>query len=321
MPRPQPGLYLAHKPVGVTSFSIVRAVQAALDAEQGRKLGVVHGGTLDPFAHGLLLVLVGQATKLFDDLHAIPKVYEAEVVWGTETDTGDGLGVPVTREGGAARAPTLTAGEIERASRGMVGWHDQVPPPTSAKKIGGEPAYRKVHRGEHVELPPSRVYLHELEWLSHSLSEGPLQRSRVRLVVRGGFYVRSFARDLGRALGCGAHLSTLHRTDIGPWRDPGAEAGEAAQFLGGPPLTGRALLPWLPSRVLTDAEVGALRRGGDVPRGTLDTPDWRLPVGFPGPAEPVPVRGFHIGRLTMLLTHDVGGAPRLRLARELLGGV
>ncbi len=312
MPRPLPGLYLAHKPVGATSFSIVRAVQAALDAEPGRKLGVVHGGTLDPFAHGLLLVLVGQATKLFDELHAVPKVYEAELVWGVETDTGDHRGVPV---GGAPeRAAMLTPSEIERAAATLMGWSDQVPPPTSAKKIGGEPAYRKVERGEHVELPPSRVYLHAMEWLGHRLPS----RSRVRLTVRGGFYVRSFARDLGRMLGCGAHLSELGRTAIGPWRDPGAEAGAPGSFLSGAPLTGRALLPWCASRVLTDAEVGTLRREGRIAKGTLQPPDWERPPQFEEPHGPV--RGFHLGKLAMLLTHDAEGRE-LKVSRELFGGL
>jgi tRNA pseudouridine55 synthase len=307
VPRPQPGLYLAHKPVGPTSFSLVRSVQEALAAAPGRPQAVVHGGTLDPFAHGLLLLLVGQATKLFDHLHAVPKVYEAEIVWGVETDTGDGLGRTTGGDASAARA--LTPERIAEGALAFTGWQAQVPPPTSAKKIGGEPAYRKVHRGEAVSLPPCQVYLHEVQWRAHDLPG----RSLVRLSVRGGYYVRSFARDLGRALGCGAHLRGLHRLAIGPWDDPGPDAGP---FLDAPPLRGQALLPWCAWRELADAEVGALRRGGGVPAGLLRPPGWRVPPGFPPPQGPV--RGFHLGRLAMLLGER---DDQLWCERELHGGL
>ncbi len=229
----KPGLYLVHKPVGPTSFSIVRAFQQELEASGGRRLAICHGGTLDPFAEGLLLVLVGQATRLFDHLHAIPKVYEAELAWGRETDNGDPTG-RVIAEGDPS---TLTPEAIEQQASTFLGWHDQVPPTTSAKKIDGEPAYRKVHRGEAVTLPPSRVYLHALRWMNHALPT----HSRVELTCRGGYYVRAFARDLGRRLECPAHLSALHRTAIGPWSDPGRRRQARARR-----WTGAAALAALP---------------------------------------------------------------------------
>ena len=127
----EPGIYLVHKPVGPTSFSIVRAFQQEIEAAGRRKLGVCHGGTLDPFAEGLLLVLVGQATKLFDHLHAIPKVYEAEIAWGRETDNGD-PGGRVIAEGDPSG---LSPQRIEEEGASFLGWNDQVPPATSASGI------------------------------------------------------------------------------------------------------------------------------------------------------------------------------------------
>jgi tRNA pseudouridine55 synthase len=297
----KPGVYLVHKPVGPTSYSIVRRFQQEIEAHGTKKLAVCHGGTLDPFAEGLLLVLVGQATRLFDHLHDVPKVYVADVHWGQETDNGDPTG-KVIAEGDASK---LELSEIESQASTFVGWHEQVPPATSAKKIGGEPAYRKVHRGEQVSLPPSNVYLHAVRWLEHHLPS----RSRVELVCRGGYYVRAFARDLGRRLSCPAHLTSLHRTAIGPWCDPPDETRVHVERDG--------LLSWLPSRVLNDQEVGALRAGSALPRGKIVPPPWPLPTRFP--SGPEKVRGFHLGRLAALLRPNDDGF--LSLETELRGGL
>ena len=113
----------------------------------------------------------------------------------------------------------------------------------------------------------------------------------MRIVVRGGYYVRSLARDLGRALGCGAHLATLHRAAIGPWADPGL--GRRVE------LRGRELLPWAASRTLTDQEVGELRQRRTISLGMVTPPEWWPPARFPDPQ--APVRGFHLGKLAFLL--------------------
>jgi tRNA pseudouridine55 synthase len=296
-----PGIHLFHKPVGLTSFAIVQQCLASLGDQRGKvRTRLCHGGTLDPFAHGLLLILVGQATKLFDHLHAVPKVYEATVRWGIETDNGDPLG-RVVFEGDALG---LTPTRLDEAIAQFVGWRDQVPPATSAKRIDGERAYAKAHRGEHVELPPSRVYLHEATWLRHDLP----RQSTLRIVVRGGYYVRSLARDLGRAVGCGAHLTTLHRTAIGPWTDPGSDHRVDVR--------GRELLPWATSRELSDHEVGELRQERSIPMGQLLAPDWRVPEEFPDPD--APVRGFHRDKLVFLLRRE---GERLGVMTALSGGL
>jgi tRNA pseudouridine55 synthase len=249
-------------------------------------LKVSHGGVLDPFAEGLVVLLVGAANRLFERLHEVPKRYVARVAWGRETATGDAAGATVL-EGDASR---LTAARLDAALAPFVGWTAQVPPATSNKRVGGERAYEKAHRGEAVALPPQQVYCHEARWLAHELPRA----STLELSVRGGFYVRSLAVDLGRALGVGAHLATLERTAIGPWATPGEPRC----------LTGREVLPWLPSLELSDAEWGALRGQGRVPGRAARPAEWALPPGFPPPAPWV--RAFHQGRLVALLGE---GAP------------
>jgi tRNA pseudouridine55 synthase len=251
-----------------------------------------HGGALDPFASGLLLILVEPATKLFDYLHDAPKVYEATVRWGVETDNGDPTGRPVFQ--GQPAVPS-TPPRLDSVLKCFLGWREQVPPATSNKRVDGERAYVRAHRGEQVDLPPARVYLHEAEWLSHDLPH----ESRLRVVVRGGYYVRALVRDLGRFLRCGAHLSALHRSAIGPWHDPGPG--------GHVDVHGREIMPWAKTRILSDQEVGELRQDRAIPLGELQPPEWPLPTGF---ATELPIRGFHLDRFAFLLrTMNAGLTP------------
>lgn len=297
----QPGIVLAHKRVGRTSFAVVREFLTAARAFRDRKTpAICHGGVLDPFAEGLLLVLVGAATRLFDYLHDVPKVYEAVVRWGIETDNGDPTGRIVSRGDASSLTPERLAGVLA----GFVGWQDQTPPATSNKRIGSERAYEKARRGETVTLPPTRVYLHEAAWIEHRLPE----QSHLRIVARGGYYVRSLARDLGRTLGCFAHLAQLRRLSIGPWHDPGPDGAKL--------IMGRDLLPWLPARMLDDSEVGALRRGESIFQGTVSRAEWTPPAGFPTATEIV--RGPHGQRLKFLLKRQTDRlAPLTHFGRGL----
>jgi tRNA pseudouridine55 synthase len=266
-----PGIHLVHKPAGPTSFSLVqRALQCALQTPGCRPRRICHGGTLDPFARGLLLILVEPATRLFDYLHNVPKTYEATVHWGIETDNGDPLG-RVSFQGDPSG---LSPRRLQEVLASFIGWHLQIPPATSAKRIDGERAYAKAHRGENVVLPPCHVYLHEAHWTGHDLP----RTSQLRLTVKGGFYVRSLVRDIGRQLACGA------------------------------PLSARQIIPWTPVRLLSDQEIGDLRRKTGIPLGQLISPDWPLPAGFP--AADTPIRGFHMDRLCCLLT-PVNGLLKL----------
>jgi tRNA pseudouridine55 synthase len=273
-----------HKPVGPTSFSLVQACIAQTPAPQGkRRPRICHGGTLDPFASGLLLILVEPANRLFEYLHAIPKTYDATVRWGIETDNGDPLGKIIS----TGEAADVSESQLEIELQKFVGWQEQTPHATSAKRIGGERAYMKAHRGETVIMPAQKVYLHEARWLSHNLP----RESRIQITTRGGYYVRALARDLGRVVGCGAHLAQLHRSMIGPWNDPGPEKTVEVHS--------REILPWASVRELSDIEVGELRQKRDIPIGELLPPDWAMPTGFPDPH--ASIRGFHLGKLSFLL--------------------
>jgi len=294
------GIHLVHKTVGQSSFDVIRGFKRrAFEAGQ-KKLALGHGGTLDPFADGLLLVLAGQATRLMELMHPLPKTYFAEVAWGVETDTCDLQGLPLS-EGDASR---LTPTALDAALAPFLGWTEQVPPATSAKKIDGEAAYKKAHRGEVVLMKPSRVFLLSARWIAHDLP----RRSTLELTCRGGFYVRSLARDLGRALGCGAHLAALRRTAIGPWADPGLDREQL--------LTGADLLPWCPSRLLSEEEADHLSHGRAIPAGESQPATWALPEGFPDPC--APLRALHEGRIVALLKPAEEG---LRTFANLRGGL
>jgi tRNA pseudouridine55 synthase len=292
-----PGILLAHKPVGATSFSLVLEVQTALAASPGKPWKVCHGGVLDPFAGGLLPILIGPATKLFERLHEVPKTYEAKVVWGIETDSGDGGGA-VIRTGDSS---ALTEAALIESLTPFFGWTKQVPPATSNKRVDGERAYQKAHRGEAVNLSPGDVFLHRAHWVSHSLPTS----SVLRLTCRGGFYVRSLVRDLGQALGCGAHVSELRRTHIGPWSDPAS--GQRAE------VTGADVLPWLPTTDLHDDDWGVLKNAtGTVSiRGKVRPARWVVPEGFPAPKELIVAS--HLGRVVALLERREGGVATAQL--------
>jgi tRNA pseudouridine55 synthase len=275
------GLYLVHKPVGATSFAQVLEARTVA----GPSIRLCHGGTLDPFAQGLLLLLAGPATRMMDLLHELPKQYVAQVKWGEETDTGDGGGSVVFRGD-----PTiLTAELLDRTLETQMGWKDQVPPATSAKKIDGEPAYRKAHRGESVVLPPSRVYLHAARWRSHRL---PF-RSELELTCRGGYYVRALARDLGQQLGCGAHLTDLDRVAIGPWTSPSPGREREGRH-------GSRVVPWLPRTELDESQWQTLRARKAITLKSVQTPEWTLPEKFPDPT-PL-VAALYRGQLLALLS-------------------
>lgn len=190
---------LVDKPAGLTSHDVVQRVRQ-LYAE--RSIG--HLGTLDPFATGLLVLLLGRATRLATFLETEPKVYEATITFGSETDTDDGTGT-VTRSADAPREQ-----EIRAAIGGLTGTLSQVPPAYSAKSVAGVRAYDAARRGAPLELPSVPVTVHE--WDVLSIERGSLV---ARITCSGGTYIRALARDLGRGTGSAAHLSALRRTRVG----------------------------------------------------------------------------------------------------------
>lgn len=192
------------KPEGPTSHDVVSAARRSLGVKR-----VGHTGTLDPFASGLLLLCVGRATRLAEYFSGLDKAYEAVARMGVRTDTLDRDGNVVGQSGGWQE---LTAEKIDSALAAFRGRIDQIPPAYSAKKVAGERAYRRARAGEGVELEACPVTVHELVLTSLDL---PLLGFRVHCTA--GTYVRALARDIGDALGVGAHLTALRRTAIGAW--------------------------------------------------------------------------------------------------------
>ena len=281
------GVLLLDKPPGPTSHDAVARARSALGT---RRVG--HTGTLDPFASGLLVLCVGPATRLSEYFHLPPKTYRALFRLGEETETHDPEGRPI-RTSDAWR--DVTPGRLEDALAALRGPLRQVPPRYSAKSVDGRRAHRAARAGEEVELEARPVVVHELD-----LEEMDLPDVRVTCRVSTGTYVRALARDLGRELGCRAHLRELRRTAVGPYPVERALAWEAledgrwrAAARVEPPAAwippGEAL-PWLPRRRLTEAEAEGVRHGQRVPRGDTEAPPAPLPdaprdrVG-PGPGE------------------------------------
>jgi tRNA pseudouridine55 synthase len=196
------------KPEGWTSHDVVAVVRGVLGT---RRVG--HGGTLDPQATGLLPVLVGSATKFADRIHEATKVYDALVRFGTETATDDREGA-VTRE---AAAPALDAETVDASLEALRGVIQQVPPQYAALKVSGRPAYARARGGETVDLAARSVQVFRLDVITISSPD-----LRLLVVCSSGTYVRSIARDLGRALGSAAHLAALRRLAVG-----GLEAHDA----------------------------------------------------------------------------------------------
>ena len=204
-PSSRHGLLLVDKRPGGTSHDVVRAARRALGE---RKIG--HCGTLDPNATGLLLLTVGRSTRLTRFLIGAPKVYEGEIRFGVATDTYDAAG-KVTHEGNTA---DLTHEQVVQAMSGFEGRQHQLPPPYSAKKIGGRKYYELARRGEEFERQGKDVEIFEFEAIG-VLGQSEPRGIPFRLSCGAGAYARSLAHDLGEQLGCGGHLATLRRLRIG----------------------------------------------------------------------------------------------------------
>jgi tRNA pseudouridine55 synthase len=201
------GALIVDKPAGMTSHDVVAAARRAM---RTKRIG--HTGTLDPLATGVLVLLVGRATRLSQFLVLDEKEYVADVRLGVSTPTYDAEGLePDGRQEPDGIRLQPDAAAIDSALQAFRGAFFQTPPPFSAKKVAGRRAYEHARRQEPVELAPVQVTVRELE---RRPSADPMLL-RLRIVVSSGFYVRSLAHDLGQRLGCGAHLEALRRTRVG----------------------------------------------------------------------------------------------------------
>jgi tRNA pseudouridine55 synthase len=210
------GLLIIDKPAGMTSHDVVARVRKIIGE---RRVG--HTGTLDPFATGVLVIMVGRATRLAQFLSGAEKEYEAVIRLGYATDTGDITGVPIEEAGAKAqRMQGPGKEEIEVALASLRGEIEQTPPMYSAKKIAGRKLYELARRGEEVERKPVRIFISEFEVVERN---GTLLAETadgnhdlfVRVVCSAGTYIRTLAEDLGKRLGLGAHVASLRRTRAG----------------------------------------------------------------------------------------------------------
>jgi tRNA pseudouridine55 synthase len=242
------GLLVIDKPAGLTSHDVVSEIRRMLRVKR-----VGHTGTLDPFATGVLLVLVGRATRLAQFLSGVEKEYEAVIRLGYATDTGDVTGKPIGTSGDDSRPAGKPTGEwskeqIEAALASLRGEIDQVPPMYSAKKQEGRKLYELARRGEEVERKPVRVCIYEFEPINRTgaLLKDNLDGSydfEVRVVCSSGTYVRTLAEDFGKQLGVGAHLAELRRTRVADFQIQHANTlGQVKENVDGE-ASGKILLP------------------------------------------------------------------------------
>ena len=248
------GVLVVDKPAGPTSHDVVARARRALGE---RRIG--HTGTLDPFATGVLPLVVGSATRLASLLSGDEKEYLAGIRLGHATDTYDVTGTRVDseRSRGAAR---VTREDVESTLNAFRGTYEQMPPAYSAKKVGGVASYKLARRSQAVALAPAVVTVRVL--VLESLDNG---LAAVRLTCSAGFYVRSLAHDLGGRLGCGAHLETLRRTRAGSFTEADAVALDALEREGAAAVTrlvrGERLLPELPAVVLNERGIRRASHG------------------------------------------------------------
>jgi tRNA pseudouridine55 synthase len=251
--QPVDGVLLLDKPIGITSNAAIQRVKRAFNAA---KAG--HVGTLDPLASGLLPVCLGEATKFSTDMFSADKSYEAELLLGVTTTTGDTEGEVTSRQA-VAVSPDQVSAVLQR----FTGALEQTPPMYSALKRDGKPLYAYARAGQTVERAPRGITIHEIALLSLALAAG---RFTVSVRCTKGTYIRVLAEDIGSALGCGATLARLRRTSVGGF---GLEQAVALDQLEGAPAAQRAsfLLPvdclvaGLPAVVLNTDRVRRIVKG------------------------------------------------------------
>ena len=222
-------ILLIDKPLGWTSFDACKRLRSALCRRMGvKKVKVGHAGTLDPLATGVMILCTGRATKRIEELQSGVKEYVATMRLGATTPSFD-LETAID-----ATYPTahITREAVEQALRGFVGRIEQVPPSFSACKIGGSRAYKMARQGEAVELKPKTLQIDAIELLDYQP-----EQITVRVVCSKGTYIRALARDIGQALGSGAHLTALRRTRVGDISvDACMSVDQAAQLINTTPI-------------------------------------------------------------------------------------
>jgi tRNA pseudouridine55 synthase len=260
------GILVIDKPAGLSSHDVVNRVRRILDQ---RSVG--HLGTLDPLATGILPLVVGNLTRLAQFYTGSEKSYEGSIRFGFSTDTYDADGDPTS----APQAIALSLDQITRIAAQFQGSIAQIPPPFSAKKIKGVPAYKLARKNQDVPLAPVQVEVKEFQILA---CDG--DRATFRARVSSGTYIRSIAHEIGRILGCGAHLAALRRTMVAEFaladahtlaslesarrEDRIPEGGPADDRLEELFIHPRKLLPHFPSVAVNEEQAARIRTGQTV---------------------------------------------------------
>jgi tRNA pseudouridine55 synthase len=283
------GILVAHKPAGPTSHDIVALVRRLASTKR-----VGHGGTLDPFASGVLPLFLGRATRVAEYHLGDAKGYRATVCFGASSTTDDLEGELTPTDG-----PAPSRASVEAAKAGFLGRIAQRPPAYSAIKVAGRRAYALARAGEHVELASREVTIHRLELVAWDDTDPARPIAVIEIDCSAGTYIRALARDLGAAVGGAAYLGALVRTVSGPFRLDDAilleRVREAA--VEGPDAFAALLLPIdagleaLPELTVTEAEVAAIARGQFI----------RTTGGVADAAGPIRVRD-DTGRLVAIAT-------------------
>jgi tRNA pseudouridine55 synthase len=201
------GILLIDKPTGMSSFGVVARIRRVLSEQQGKKVKVGHTGTLDPFATGLMILVIGKECKNAGKYSKLDKIYEATFRLGQTSSTGDPEG-EITE----VNDTQPTREEIERMVSKFTGDIMQRPPIFSALKINGQRAYKLAREGKDVEIPERQVTIHSLEVVEYAYPN-----LKIRTHVSSGTYIRSLASDIGEVLGTGAYCTQLRRTAINKW--------------------------------------------------------------------------------------------------------
>lgn len=295
------GLLVIDKPAGLTSHDVVQRVRKLLGT---RRVG--HGGTLDPDATGVLLVAAGQATRFFPYLSKADKVYEGVIRLGFATDTYDASGRPSSAE--SRDFPSLE--DLAEAMKTFEGNILQTPPRYSAKKLGGKPVYKLARANKEFTLEPNAV---TVERFALRGFRPPLVDFETKCST--GTYVRSLAHDLGRRLGCGAHLETLRRTSVGPYDlshavslaglEEAAARGQAAAHI----LPLERLLPEVPGLTVVPEAEARVRNGVALGAADISAPP-RGVLPFPGESSVLRLFG-ESGRLLALARPSPDGTRLL----------
>jgi tRNA pseudouridine55 synthase len=261
------GILVIDKPEGLTSHDVVARLRRILKT---KKIG--HTGTLDPFATGVLVMLVGKATRLAQFLDKDEKTYEALIRFGYETDTGDKTGEPISDCGFgisdlSGRLEQVDWESVLEEFRGVI---EQVPPMYSAKKVKGKKLYELARQGVEIERKPVKVNIYELELLEPPKSKIQNPKSKIIVSCSAGTYIRTLAEDIGRKIGVPCHLEELRRTKAGKFGIEQAvtlaelertvEAGETVKI----PVSMNEAVAHLPERSLDAAEIKHIQNGRKV---------------------------------------------------------